>query len=96
MAQAAGIPADDTLLGDLSGPAYGYDSNGRLKLESKDDMRKRGVKSPDVGDALALTFAMPVAEQSVLQSPANRAWEDLIMAHDEVSNSEAWPGINTG
>lgn len=96
-AQPAKLPKDDTLIGDLSGPTYTYDSNGRLKLESKDDMRKRGVKSPDVGDALALTFAMPVAEPSVDQSPSARMWEDLIAAHDEVAgDGAAWPGINTG
>lgn len=34
-------------------------ANGKLRLETKDEMRRRGVKSPDVGDALALTFAIP-------------------------------------
>lgn len=95
LAQPASIPPDDTLMGDLSGPTYGYDSNGRLKLESKDDMRKRGVKSPDVGDALALTFAFPVAEPTVDQSPNSRMWEDLIAAHEEASGG-AWVGIHTG
>lgn len=51
----------DDLHGDLVSVGYGYDSNGRLKLESKDDLRKRGVRSPDLADALALTFALPVA-----------------------------------
>lgn len=36
---------------------YKKDSGGKTKLESKEDMRKRGVDSPDVADALALTFA---------------------------------------
>lgn len=34
-------------------------TNGQLKLESKEEMRRRGVKSPDVSDGLALTFAVP-------------------------------------
>jgi hypothetical protein len=34
-------------------------ANGRLQLESKDEMRRRGCKSPDVSDGLALTFAVP-------------------------------------
>ena len=38
-----------------------YDSNARLKLESKDRMRARGVKSPDEWDAVALTFVAPDA-----------------------------------
>jgi phage terminase large subunit len=33
-------------------------ANGKLRLETKDEMRRRGVKSPDVGDAFALTFAI--------------------------------------
>ena len=55
------IPDDNELHADLVGPQYGYDSAGRLKLESKEDMGKRGLRSPDGADALALTFAFPVA-----------------------------------
>ena len=36
---------------------YNYDSGGRLLLESKIDMRRRGLPSPDEGDAVALCFA---------------------------------------
>lgn len=53
------IPDRNDLHADLLGPQYTYDSRGRLKLESKEDMRKRGVRSPDLGDALAMTFALP-------------------------------------
>lgn len=55
------LPKDDVLAGDLCGPQYTYDSSRRLKIESKESMRKRGVKSPDSADALALTFATPFA-----------------------------------
>lgn len=55
------IPDLDSLHSDLVAPGYGHDSNGRLKLESKDDIKKRGLRSPDEGDALALTFSMPIA-----------------------------------
>lgn len=58
--QPAKIPDDNALHADLIGPMYTFDSNGRIKLESKEDMRKRGIKSPDRADALALTFAAPV------------------------------------
>jgi len=54
------IPDSDGLAGDVIGPQYEYDSRGRTKLESKEKMRKRGVSSPDGGDALGLTFAEPV------------------------------------
>lgn len=39
----------------LAHPKYKINSNGKMQLESKEDMKKRGVKSPDVGDALALS-----------------------------------------
>jgi hypothetical protein len=60
----AAIPDSDTLQADACGPAYKYDSNTRLQLESKADMRKRDVASPDEWDAVALTFAEPVAPAS--------------------------------
>lgn len=50
------IPDDDELQGDLTSLGYKYDSSARLLIESKDDLRKRGMKSPDNADALALTF----------------------------------------
>lgn len=42
---------------ELAHPKYRITSNGKMQLESKEDMKKRGVKSPNVGDALALTLA---------------------------------------
>lgn len=45
---------------DLTSPEYFYNSRGLLQLESKEDMKERGLPSPDDGDALALTFAAPV------------------------------------
>lgn len=49
------------LIDDLTGPEYEIHLKGQIKLESKDKMKKRGLKSPDEGDALALTFAESVA-----------------------------------
>ena len=57
----AAVPDLDSLQADACGPTYTYDSNTRLKLEAKDHMRARGAKSPDERDAVALTFAEPVA-----------------------------------
>ena len=50
------IPDSDELLGDLTSLGYKFDSSARLQIESKDDLRKRGMKSPDTADSLALTF----------------------------------------
>jgi hypothetical protein len=60
----AQIPDRDALQADACGPTYSYDSHTRLILESKDKMRQRGVPSPDEWDAVALTFAEPVASDA--------------------------------
>lgn len=57
------IPDDDSLHGDLIGPNYTYNLKQQKVLESKEQMRKRGVKSPDEGDALAMTFAYAVKKR---------------------------------
>jgi hypothetical protein len=59
------IDADTELQQDLIGPEYGFDKDSRVQLEKKDDMKKRGLASPDNGDALALTFAHPVARKDM-------------------------------
>jgi hypothetical protein len=56
------IPDEAEMETDLTGPDYGYHpSKGCLVLESKDEMKARGVDSPDLGDALAYTFGVKVA-----------------------------------
>lgn len=47
----------EDLVGECTTVTYAFDSSGRLKVESKDDLKKRGLRSPDLADALALTFA---------------------------------------
>jgi hypothetical protein len=55
---------------DLTSLHYGY-RGGLLLIESKDDAKKRGIKSPDRADSLMLTFAEPVAP-SIYSRPARR------------------------
>lgn len=65
------IPDDDELATDLTGVEYCYTPSQQLQLEKKEDMKKRGLSSPDNADALALTFAMKVNEYlDDLPSPA--------------------------
>lgn len=59
----ASIPDDRFLKTDLIGPMTKPDSKGTLFLESKKDMKSRGLASPDAADAIALTFAFPVASR---------------------------------
>lgn len=59
--EGAVIPNREDLKKDLLSPTYEFDAGGRLKIESKDSLKKRGLPSTDIADALALTFAQPVA-----------------------------------
>ena len=51
------IPNNDDLLADLTGIRYAFTSSGKMQAESKDAMKKRGLKSPDLADAVCLTMA---------------------------------------
>jgi hypothetical protein len=61
--KSAAIPNDRYLKSDLISPMMKPDSKGSIFLESKKDMRARGLASPDAADAIALTFAFPVAHR---------------------------------
>jgi phage terminase large subunit len=56
-ARACKLPKDDQLRQELVAPTYTFTSNGKIKVEGKAEMKKRGLRSPDMADALCLTFA---------------------------------------
>lgn len=62
------IPNDNALKQELATPIYWFDSAGRKVLEPKDEIKKRlqGGGSPDMADALALTFAYPVKKRPMI------------------------------
>ena len=72
------VPDYDELHADLCNIKYSYNSNSQLVMEKKDEMKKRGVRSPDVGDALALSFSLP-----------SRALEELKRKGNDVTKSMA-------
>jgi len=51
------IPDETDFIDDLLAPGYEFASNGKIKIESKDDMKRRGKKSTDLADSFCLTFA---------------------------------------
>jgi len=57
------IDDNPRLESDLAAPGYSLDNRVRIQLEAKDEMKKRGLDSPDDADALALTFARHVAPE---------------------------------
>ena len=61
-------PKDQGLYDDIVGPETVPRLDGRIQLESKEDMKERGLPSPNKGDALALTFAAPVAKKDRARS----------------------------
>lgn len=59
------MPNNPPLITDLTAPGYRFDSAGRLLIEKKDDMRARGIRSPDIADALCLTFAEFIGQSTL-------------------------------
>lgn len=78
------IPADDGLRNDLTSPETVPRLDGKIQLESKQDMKDRGLPSPNKADALALSFAYPVAKKH----PASRFRNRL---RDQASNGDYDP-----
>lgn len=70
--EEAVLPDRQDLKDDMTAPEYSYDTATRLVLEPKDAMKRRGLASPDIADALALTFAQfiyePPEQESIIQS----------------------------
>lgn len=59
LAGGGALPKDSKLEGELAAPTYSLDARNRMKVESKDDIRKRLKRSPDRADALCLSVFSP-------------------------------------
>jgi hypothetical protein len=79
LVEGLAIDDDKDLALDLAGPLLVSDLKQRVKLESKEFMKKRGLKSPDNGDSLGLTWAAPVGTKKLVsaQTPSLSASERL-------------------
>lgn len=72
------LPKDQDLKQDLIGPEYGFTPTQQLLLERKEDMKKRGLASPDKGDAVAMTWAVSPRARRKKQSGEQEAhWQAL-------------------
>jgi hypothetical protein len=81
------------LMADLTGVEYGYtarDGRDAIILERKEDMKKRGLASPDNGDALALTFAYPVMPSNHRPRRSLHRFEYNPYAFDHEGKSLSW------
>jgi len=72
--KTASIPADKLLKSDLISPMKKPDSKGTIYLEGKKEMKARGLASPDAADALAVTFAFPVAHSEKVIRMAQKSY----------------------
>lgn len=63
------IPDDPELEADLTGPQYGFSNKQQIQLERKEDMKKRGLASPDCGDMFAMTYSVHVMPKPVDPPP---------------------------
>jgi hypothetical protein len=79
-------PDDDVLYQDLIGPETVGTMDGTIQLESKKDMKQRGLPSPGRGDALALSFAFPVVNKQLRDGLAGRMREQQRREHDPYSS----------
>ena len=84
--RTASIPDDKALKSDLTGPKTKPDSSGTIFLESKKDMKSRGLASPDAADALACTFAFPVAHREYVERART------LKTYDRGAVSSSWMG----
>jgi hypothetical protein len=82
--QGIELPDDNELVGELCAVEYGFSNKQQIQLERKEDMKKRGLSSPDCGDALALTFA-----ENVLK---DRPKQVIIKRYAGTEHSTSWMG----
>ena len=79
------IPDEQEIEDDLIGLEYGYTNDSAIILEKKEDMKKRGLASPDNGDALALTFAYAIAPRQYEADEQDRKAANVSRARHSVT-----------
>lgn len=70
--------AADRFQADVTSVRYKYDRNQRLQMEPKEELKKRGLPSPDEADAFVLTFATPVSSDPTAMPAPGSTWETQI------------------
>jgi hypothetical protein len=68
------IPDDSRLTAELATVRYTFSSTGKTRVESKEDIKKRGLKSPDCADSLILTFAGDAATAIYGSGGSTKNW----------------------
>ncbi len=71
---------EQSLIDELTGPTSTINTKEAIVLERKEDMKRRGVASPNVADALACTFAFPMLEPQVSHTGVELREEAFVYA----------------
>jgi hypothetical protein len=82
-----------TLLDELIGPTYALTKNESIQLESKKEMRARGIPSPNVADALACTFAYPSYEYIPSSADAEIMKPTIAPDYDPYARESIYEGV---
>ena len=81
------LPDDPELIEELTFPEFTFTNKNQILLEKKEWMAKRGLRSPDKADALALTYAEPVIRRKEIEdAQVTEEWEAM------GSGSSGWMG----
>lgn len=86
------LPFDPELTAQLTNVEYGFNLRNEIQLEKKEDMKKRGLDSPDIADALALTFSFPV--QPNIDAGHEGPHEDLVQTDYDPFSKEMVYGMH--
>lgn len=81
----------ETLIGDLIAPEYDIISSGRIKVETKENLLDRGVKSPDFADSLILCFAMD--ENPEVTAAPKPSWEQDATKYETIIGTDEDHGV---
>jgi hypothetical protein len=83
------LPDDEALASELTSRGYSYDQSNRIRLESKDKMKERGLASPDLADAYCLCFSWPTGPRDPRKAFAQEQGVPMAsqarVAHNEFS-----------
>mgnify|MGYP003347188699 FL=1 len=80
------VKENKELKSDMTAPRYKISSSGSVQLESKGDMKKRGVASTDIGDSVALTLAYPLGD-NILRTEQIKLWTEEIPSFQYIVQS---------
>jgi hypothetical protein len=87
---------DDTTMGQLAGILYEFDSQGRMKMESKEQARARGVRSPDRAEALMLALGKPPWKFEYYPAPDPVGGDRLGDDDDDYRPRSRWDALASG